>query len=60
LAPPPPAAPAEVAGRQFDYPAGFNLNSAPRAGEAVGFAELRGLADAWDLLRTVNLLAQGY
>ena len=52
-APLPPVAPPEVAGRQFDYPFGFNLAVTPRSGEATGFAELRGLADAHDLLRAV-------
>ena len=49
----PPTAPAEVAGRQFDYPFGFNLAITPRSHEPTGFAELRGLADSYDLLRCV-------
>lgn len=49
----PPAAPPDVAGRQFDYPFGFNLAVTPRNYEPTGFAELRGLADAHDLLRCV-------
>jgi len=48
-----PMAPPEVAGRQFDYPFGFNLAVSPRNWEPTGFAELRGLADAHDLLRSV-------
>jgi hypothetical protein len=52
-APLPPAAPPEVAGRQFDYPFGFNLAVTPRGWEPTGFAELRALADAHDLLRLV-------
>ena len=52
-APLPPAAPQEVAGRQFDYPFGFNLAITPRNYEPTGFAELRGLADSHDLLRCV-------
>ena len=48
-----PQAPPEVAGRQFDYPFGFNLAVAPRSQERTGFAELRGLADSYDLLRAV-------
>ncbi len=51
--PMPPVAPPEVAGRQFDYPSGYNLNLGPRAYEPTGFAELRALADAYDLLRLV-------
>ena len=53
LAPMAPAAPPEVAGRQWDYPAGFNLSLGPRAAEPVGFQTLRRLADGWDLLRLV-------
>ncbi len=49
----PPMAPAEVAGRQFDYPVGYNLTVAPRAEERVGFDQLRALADGYDLLRLV-------
>ncbi len=48
-----PMAPPEVAGRQFDYPFGFNLAVTPRNWEPTGFAELRVLADAHDLLRSV-------
>lgn len=46
----PPAA-QQVAGRQFDYPAGYNLISQPRQSEPIGFEQLRGLADAYDLMR---------
>ena len=53
LTPIAPAAPPEVAGRQWDYPAGFNLSLGPRANEPVGFHTLRRLADGWDLLRLV-------
>jgi HK97 family phage portal protein len=48
-----PEAPASVAGRQFDYPVGFNLRLQPRQDEGTSFAELRGLADAYDLVRLV-------
>jgi len=48
-----PIAPPDVAGRRFDFPPGYNLNLRPRAYEPVGFAELRGFADAYDLLRLV-------
>jgi hypothetical protein len=48
-----PQAPPAVAGRQFDYPFGFNLAVTPRGQERTGFAELRGLADSYDLLRAV-------
>lgn len=50
-----PIAPPEVAGRQFDYPVGFNLALGPRAYEPVGFPELRALADAYDLIRAIIL-----
>ena len=52
-APMAPAAPAEVASRQWDYPAGFNLSLVPRQTEPISFAGLRRLADGWDLLRLV-------
>lgn len=48
-----PQAPPEVAGRQFDYAAGYNTRTTPRSGEAVSFEQLRALADAYDLMRLV-------
>jgi hypothetical protein len=48
-----PQAPAEVKGRQFDYAFGANLNYIPRSEGGISFAELRALADALPLLRTV-------
>jgi guanyl-specific ribonuclease Sa len=48
-----PIAPPDVAGRRFDFPPGYNLITRPRAYESIGFAELRGFADAYDLLRLV-------
>jgi len=48
-----PMAPAEVAGRRFDYPTGYNLNYGPRAYEPVSFSDLRALADNCDILRLV-------
>src|ERR1700730_13765254 len=48
-----PIAPPDIAGRRFDFPSGYNLATRPRANEPVGFAELRGFADAYDLLRLV-------
>lgn len=44
---------AGVAGRQFDYRVGYNVDFRPRSGEAVGFPELRAFADNYDLLRLV-------
>lgn len=56
----PPVAPPEVAGRQYDYPFGFNVSPRPRSetGEnAITFDTLRRLADptmgGFDLLRLV-------
>lgn len=53
LAPLKPVAPADVAGRRWDFPSGYNLNVRPRTYEKVGFPELRALADNYDLLRIV-------
>ena len=44
-----PEAPPDTAGRQFDYPVGFNLRLQPRQDEGTSFADLRGLADAYHL-----------
>jgi hypothetical protein len=61
-----PMAPTEVKGRQWDYPFGANLNYIPRAEDGMSFAELRGLADALPLLRSVietrkdQIAAQSY
>lgn len=46
-------APKEVAGRQFDYTTGYNINSKPRQGEVITFDLLRSFADSYDLLRLV-------
>ncbi|MFZ0729093.1 MAG: phage portal protein [Methylovirgula sp.] len=53
LAPITPLAPSEVAGRQWDYPSGYNLSTLPRVYEPVTFQTLRGLAEGYDLLRLV-------
>ncbi len=53
LAPPAPGAPPDVAGRQWDYPSGYNLSLAPRQADPVSFHTLRQLADGYDLLRLV-------
>jgi Phage portal protein len=44
---------AGVAGRQLDYRTGYNIDTRPRSEEAIGFTELRALADNYDLLRLV-------
>lgn len=48
-----PMAPADVAGRRFDYPTGYNLNYNPRLAEPLTFEDLRALADNCDILRSV-------
>jgi len=48
-----PSAPPEVAGRQFDYPSGYNINIRPRVNEPITFEQLRALADNLDILRLV-------
>lgn len=51
--PPAQFAPADAAGRLWDYPIGYNLNPSPRGGEGVSFAMMRNLADNYDLLRVI-------
>lgn len=51
-----PLAPADapgVAGRQMDFPVGFNTRVTPRTEEAVSFAQLRALSENCDVLRLV-------
>lgn len=48
-----PTAPPEVEGRRFDFPSGYNLAQQPRVYDAVGFPQLRALADSYDILRLV-------
>lgn len=48
-----PQAPPQVAGRAFDFPSHFNINTQPRAYEIVGFPLLRAFADGYDLLRLI-------
>jgi hypothetical protein len=43
----------EAGGRQFDYPVGVNIHIQPRSTEGVSFAQLRALADNYDLLRII-------
>ena len=45
--------PADVRGRAFDYPVGYNVNIKPRGYEPVTFDQLRALADNLDILRLV-------
>ncbi len=53
LAPLAPIAPKEVAGRQFDFPSGYNIAIGTRAYEPITFHDLRALAETYDLLRLV-------
>ena len=53
LTPLAPIAPPEVAGRQMDFPSGYNIVSGARAYEPIGFEDLRALAETYDLLRLV-------
>jgi SPP1 gp7 family putative phage head morphogenesis protein len=46
-----PIAQEQAHGRVYDYPTGQNLRFTPRSAEPVSFAQLRGLADTYDLLR---------
>jgi len=46
-----PAAPPAVKGRQWDYPAGYNLRLQPRGEEPISFGQLRALALNCDLVR---------
>jgi hypothetical protein len=48
---PPVAQQPQTIGRQWDYPAGANLQYTPRGVEPVSFAQLRVLADSYDLVR---------
>ena len=48
-----PVAPPDEAGRQFDYQTSQNMNTTPRTGEAISFAQMRALADNCDVLRLV-------
>lgn len=55
MSPNQPLAPIEQQerGRAFDYPVGYNTWIQPRANSPIGFATMRGLADGYDLLRTL-------
>ncbi len=48
-----PMAPADVAGRAFDFPVGYNINVQPRPYQPGMFQDLRNLADNCDVLRMV-------
>src|SRR5437016_11562032 len=51
LSPLPQVAPADTPPRRFDYPSGVNLTALPRGYEAIGFQQMRDLADSFDLVR---------
>lgn len=44
---------AGAVGRTFDYPSGYNTRTTPRLDEATSFGTLKGLADGYDVLRTI-------
>ncbi len=48
-----PQAPAEAAGRKWDYPFYYNVQIQPRAYESITFDLLRSMSEAHDLLRCV-------
>ena len=48
-----PIAPAEVAGRAWDFTPGFNLIQRPRANDPITFEMLRALSNVFDPLRLV-------
>ena len=49
----PPMAQEQAVGRKFDYPVAANIQFKPRANEPISFAQMRALADGYDLLRLV-------
>jgi hypothetical protein len=49
--PMPPSAPAGTPPRTLDYPVGYNINIQPRNLEPISFAQMRSLADSFDLVR---------
>jgi len=49
--PPPVNAPPGTPPRSLDYPVGFNINIQPRNAEPVSYAQMRALADSFDLIR---------
>ena len=49
--PMPPSAPAGTPPRTLDYPVGYNINIQPRNLEPISFAQMRALADSFDLVR---------
>jgi PAS domain-containing protein len=48
-----PVAQDKAEGRQFDFPVYRNVNFTPRSNETFSFAQLRGLADGYDLMRLI-------
>src|SRR5581483_8955936 len=49
--PMPPSAPVGTPPRTLDYPVGYNINIQPRNLEPISFAQMRALADSFDLVR---------
>ena len=48
-----PIAQAESVGRAYDFPTGYNFQIQPKPYEGTSFAQLRSIADGYDLLRLV-------
>lgn len=53
MAPLAPVAPADLAGRQWDYQAGYNVNTQPKVGQGISFSKLRMMSRSYDLLRLI-------
>lgn len=49
----PIAAPVGTTARVLDYNIAYNINISPRSGELVGFAEMKALAENYDLMRII-------
>ncbi len=48
-----PVAQIEATGRAFDFPVMVNTQTTPRSTESVTFAQMRSMADSYDLLRLI-------
>jgi hypothetical protein len=53
LQPLPPVAQTLAHERAFDFPTGWNIITRPRSSDVVSFADMRALADGYDLMRLV-------
>ena len=61
-----PVAQGAALGRQFDYPVGYNTRITPRLDEPISFAQMKAMADGFDVLRLIietrkdEVAAQGW